>query len=386
MVFAKDGAVGEGVTADGGEEAAAGQWRGVLFGEVEKGGKDVDEVGSCGDALVAFGVWMSNDHGNANGAFVEALLLPYTVVPAHFAVVADVDDDGVVAQGCVIDNVEQATDEVVRERDEAVVSSGCCGGDVVGQGFFIAQPVAELLDRGVLGVAGFGSRAWQDDAVGIVAVKVFPRAQEGEVGVHEAGVEEKGTVGVLCAGFEEAFGEVGGCAVVVVLPVFAGAAFGDVAVAAAPVVGCARGGTHIPVFPFFGVVHEAFAKAVQAFGTYEMGAATDCGFVARGFEVAAHCGDCTREGRAVVIGADLMDVLSGHKGHARGYAYRAGGIGVVKGGAFGREAIHVWCFDMGMTITAGDCGVVFVAHDEQDVGTLVHANISQCVWDRDRRI
>ena len=57
----------------------------------------------------------------------------------------------------------------------------------------------------MLGVAGFGSRLWQDDAVGIVAVEVFPRAQEWEVGVHEAGVEEEGTVGVLCAGFEEAF-------------------------------------------------------------------------------------------------------------------------------------------------------------------------------------
>ncbi len=70
-----------------------------------------------------------------------------------------------------------------------------------------------------------------------------------------------------------------------------------------------------------------------------------------------------------------MDVLSGHKGHARWYAYRAGGIGIVKGGAFGCEAVQVWCFDMGMTVTAGDCGVVFVAHDEQDVGALVHANI-----------
>ena len=213
MVFAKDGAVGEGVTADGGEEAAAGQWRGVLFGEVEKGGKDVDEVGSCGDALVAFGVWMSNDHGNANGAFVEALLLPYTVVPAHFAVVADVDDDGVVAQGCVIDNVEQATDEVVRERDEAVVSSGCCGGDVVGQGFFIAQPVAELLDRGVLGRRVRFSCV-EDDAVGIVAVKVF-RGTGGEVGVHEAGVEEKGR-SAYCARDLRRFGE-RRCRVVVVL-------------------------------------------------------------------------------------------------------------------------------------------------------------------------
>ncbi len=164
------------MTVDGGEEAAAGQWRGVLFGEVQKGGENVDEVGSCGDALVARGVWMANDHGDAYGVFVEALFLPYTVVSAHFAVVADVDDDGVVAQGGVIDYVEQATDEVVRERDEAVVSSGCSGGDVVGQGLFIAQPVAELLYRGVLGVTGFGSRVWQDDAVGIVAVEVFPRA------------------------------------------------------------------------------------------------------------------------------------------------------------------------------------------------------------------
>ena len=126
--------------------------------------------------------------------------------------------------------------------------------------------MAELLDGRVLGVAGFVSRVWQDDAVGIVAVEVFPRAQEGEVGVHEASVEEEWTVGVLCAGFEEAFGEVSSCAVVVVLPVFSGTAFGDVAVAAAPVVGRARGGTHIPVFPFFCVVHEPFAKAVQAFG------------------------------------------------------------------------------------------------------------------------
>ena len=147
------------------------------------------------------------------------------------------------------------------------------------------------------------------------------------------------------------------------------------AVAATPVVGCARGGTHTPVFPFFGVVHEAHAKAVQAFGAYEVGAAADCGFVARGFEIAAHCGDCSRERRAVVIGADLMDVLSGHKGHAGGYAYRAGGIGIVKGGAFGCEAIQVWRFDMGMSVTTGDCGVVFVTHDEQDVGALVHANI-----------
>ena len=137
-----------------------------------------------------------------------------------------------------------------------------------------------MLYRGVLGVAGFGSRMWQDDAVGIVAVEVFPRAQEGEVGVYEAGVEEKGTVGVR-ARFEEAFGEVGGCVVVVVLPVFVGAAFGDVAVAGAPGVGCARGGTHIPVFPFFGVVHESLAKAVQAFGTYEMGATANCGFIGR---------------------------------------------------------------------------------------------------------
>ncbi len=148
----------------------------------------------------------------------------------------------------------------------------------------------------MLGVAGFGSRLWQDDAVGIVAVEVFPRAQERKVGVHEAGVEEEGTVGVLRAGFEEAFGEVSSCAVVVVLPVFPGAAFGDVAVAAAPVVGCARGGTHTPVFPFFGVVHEAHAKAVQAFGAYEVGAAADRGFIASGFEIAAHCGDCSREG------------------------------------------------------------------------------------------
>ena len=246
--------------------------------------------------------------------------------------------------------------------------------------------MAELLDGRVLGVAGFGSRVWQDDAVGIVVVKVFLRAQEGKVGVHEAGVEKEGAVGVLCAGFEEAFGEVSSCAVVVVLPVFSGTAFGDVAVAAAPVVGCARGSTHIPVFPFFGVVHESFAKAVQAFGTYEVGAAADRGFVARGFEVAAHCGDCTRERRAVVPGTDLMDVLSGHKGHARRYAYRAGGIGVVKGGAFGCEAVQVWRFDMGVTVTAGDCGVVFVAHDEQDVGALVHANIFLCVRDRGRRI
>ena len=246
--------------------------------------------------------------------------------------------------------------------------------------------MAELLYRGVLRVAGFGSRVWQDDAVGIVAVEVFPRAQEGEVGIHEARVEEEGTVGVLCAGFEEAFGEVSSRAVVVDLPVFSGTAFGDVAVAPAPVVGRARGGTHTPVFPFFGVVHESFAKAVQAFGAYEVGAAADCGFVASGFEIAAHCGDRSREGRAVVIGADLMDVLSGHKGHARRYAYRAGGIGVVKGGAFGCEAIHVWCFDMGMTVTAGDCGVVFITHDEQDIGSLVHANIFLCVRDRGRRI
>ena len=131
MVFAEDGAVGEGMTVDGGQEAAAGQWRGVLFGEVEKGGKDVNEVGSCGDALVACSVWVANDHGDAHGVFVETLFLPYTVVSTHFAVVADVDDDGVVAQGRVIDNVEQATDEVVGERDEAVVSSGCGGGDGV---------------------------------------------------------------------------------------------------------------------------------------------------------------------------------------------------------------------------------------------------------------
>ena len=176
MVFAEDGAVGKDLTVDGGQEAAAGQWRGILFGEVEKGGEDVDKVGSCGDALVACGVWMANDHGDAYGVFVKALFLPYTVVSTHFAVVADVDDDGVVAQGGVIDYVEQTTDEVVRERDEAVVSSGCSGGDVVGQGFFVAQPVAELLYRGVLRVAGFCSRVWQDDAVGIVAVEVFPRA------------------------------------------------------------------------------------------------------------------------------------------------------------------------------------------------------------------
>ena len=88
--------------------------------------------------LVARGVWVANDHGNAHGVFVETLLLPYPVVPAHFAVVADVDDDGVVAQGGVIDYVEQATDEIVRERNEAVVSSGCSGGDVVVQGFFVA--------------------------------------------------------------------------------------------------------------------------------------------------------------------------------------------------------------------------------------------------------
>ena len=87
------------MTEDGGHEATTGQWRGVLFGEVEKGGEDVDEVGSCGDALVARGVWVANDHGNAHGVFVETLLLPYPVVPAHFAVVADVDDYGVVAQG-----------------------------------------------------------------------------------------------------------------------------------------------------------------------------------------------------------------------------------------------------------------------------------------------
>lgn len=99
MVFAKDGAVGEGMTEDGGLEAAARKWRGVLFCEVEKGGEDVDEVGSCGDALVARGIRMANDHGDAHGAFVEALFLPYAVVPAHFAVVADVDDNGVVAQG-----------------------------------------------------------------------------------------------------------------------------------------------------------------------------------------------------------------------------------------------------------------------------------------------
>ena len=187
--------------------------------------------------------------------------------------------------------------------------------------------------EGVLRVAGFGSRVWQDDAVGVVAVEVFPRAQEGEVGVHEASVEEERAVGVLHAGFEEAFGEVSSRAVVVVVPVFPRTAFGDVAVAPAPVVGCARRGTHTPVFPFFGVVHESFAKAVQAFGTYEVGAAAGCGFIASGFEVAAHCGDCSREGRAVVIGADLVDVLSGHKGHARRYAYRTGCIGVVKGGA-----------------------------------------------------
>ena len=148
----------------------------------------------------------------------------------------------------------------------------------------------------MLGVTGFGSRVWQDDAVGIVAVEVFPRAQEWKVGVHEACVEEEGTVGVLRARFEEAFGEVSSRAVVVDLPVFAGTAFGDVAVAPTPVVGCARGGTHTPVFPFFGVVHESHAKAVQAFGAYEVGAAADCGFVARGFEIAAHCGDCSREG------------------------------------------------------------------------------------------
>ncbi len=106
MVFAEDGAVGEGMSEDGGHEAAAGQWRGVLFGEVEKSGEDVDEVGACSDALVARGVWVSNDHGDAYGVFVKALFLPYTVVSAHFAVVADVDDDGVVAQGRVIDYVE----------------------------------------------------------------------------------------------------------------------------------------------------------------------------------------------------------------------------------------------------------------------------------------
>ena len=74
--------------------------------------------------------------------------------------------------------------------------------------------------EGMLRVAGFCSRVWQDDVVGVVAVEVFPRAQEWEVGVHEAGVEEEGAVGVLRAGFEEAFREVSSCAVVVVLPVF----------------------------------------------------------------------------------------------------------------------------------------------------------------------
>ncbi len=64
-----------------------------------KGGEDVGEVGTCGDALVARGIRMANDHGDAHGVFVEALLLPYTVVPTHFAVVADVDDNGIVAQG-----------------------------------------------------------------------------------------------------------------------------------------------------------------------------------------------------------------------------------------------------------------------------------------------
>ena len=41
-----------------GREAAAGQWRGVLFGEVEKGGEDVDEVGAwrrCAGCLQRLG-------------------------------------------------------------------------------------------------------------------------------------------------------------------------------------------------------------------------------------------------------------------------------------------------------------------------------------------
>ena len=56
--------------------------------------------------------------------------------------------------------------------------------------------------------------------------------------------------------------------------------------------------------------------------------------------------------------------MASHKGSPRRYADGAGGIGIVKSGAFGSELIQVWRFDMWVTITADDCGVVFVAHDE----------------------
>ena len=74
---------------------------------------------------------MADDHGNANGVFVEALFLPDAVVACHFAVVADVDDDGVVAQGGVVDDVEEAANEVIGKGDEAIVGGGCGGGDSV---------------------------------------------------------------------------------------------------------------------------------------------------------------------------------------------------------------------------------------------------------------
>ena len=70
------------------------------------------------------------------------------------------------------------------------------------------------------------------------------------------------------------------------------------------------------------------------------------------------------QGRAVIPGADLVDVLSGHKDMRAGTHIRAGGIGIVKGGAFGCEAIQVRCFDMGMAVTpvtAGSCSSLMMS-------------------------
>ena len=96
VVFGHDDLIREGVSAQRREEASSPQsiWN-WGFGEVQQGGHDVDEADVLTDASALCKIRSCYYERHAHRRFVEALLLPDSMLPGHFAVIAEIDDHSV---------------------------------------------------------------------------------------------------------------------------------------------------------------------------------------------------------------------------------------------------------------------------------------------------
>ena len=106
MVFGHDNLFREGFCAQRRHQASSPKsLRNRSGGEVQQGGHDVDEADILVDADALCQIRSPYYERHAYRGLVETLLLPDPMLPGHLAMIAEVDDYGVLAQRGAIDDL-----------------------------------------------------------------------------------------------------------------------------------------------------------------------------------------------------------------------------------------------------------------------------------------